>query len=374
MDKIAFNTLIENVATLGIEQCLLKDLSSFISPREAMSLEDNKIEEIAAEPAGVVEKRARAGAQEATLVEVIRVCRSYVGRDAEATQQEDEAQDEDDSDDSDYEPATTSEPEEEYELDEEYEEDEGAEEAEGDEGGEDPVVQRQPTTQSDAISTLNPPAQSRSDNIPQASSGQTQTQSTPIRNSLFVDKTTTQGPSLFGGSAPTSSGGTNFGGNAPTTFGSTNFGGNAPTTSGGGLFRNTAPSGNPFGQPASETSSSTTAWPSSGFGGFGQTSSTTGSTNIFVPQSSSSLFSQPRPSSAAGSPKPFAGGSTSSKYQPSVFYTPTKRTFGKQFMPAVDSVLDTRISPNRIYLLFQSMGFGLLDKFSLEVSASTCTR
>ena len=74
-DQIALNTLIENVASLGIERCLLRDLSDLIPATEAMTLSDDTIESIAGESHEVVAQRTTAESQMAALDEVIRVCR-----------------------------------------------------------------------------------------------------------------------------------------------------------------------------------------------------------------------------------------------------------------------------------------------------------
>lgn len=74
------DTFIENVASLGIERCLLSDLSNIIPTSDATDMSDAKVAEIASEPPAVYEERAKAEAQAKALEEVIRVCRPYTIR------------------------------------------------------------------------------------------------------------------------------------------------------------------------------------------------------------------------------------------------------------------------------------------------------
>ena len=73
-------TFIENIASLGIERCLLHDLANIIPPSDATDIDDAKVAEIASEPPAVYEERAKAEAQARALEEVIRVCRPYTIR------------------------------------------------------------------------------------------------------------------------------------------------------------------------------------------------------------------------------------------------------------------------------------------------------
>ena len=65
---------------LGIEKCLLNGLPNLIPPTEAVTLNNSKVGEIAAEPPEVVEERTKAVSQKEALDDVIRICRSYVIR------------------------------------------------------------------------------------------------------------------------------------------------------------------------------------------------------------------------------------------------------------------------------------------------------
>lgn len=76
------NTFVENVACLGVEKCLLHDLSNLISPAKAITLGDDQIRNIAAESAEVMAGRTRAETQKAALDEVIAICRSYIVRES----------------------------------------------------------------------------------------------------------------------------------------------------------------------------------------------------------------------------------------------------------------------------------------------------
>ena len=51
--------LVDNVAVLGIEQCLLSGLADIFSPNVVMTMDDDVLREIAAEPDGVQAERKR---------------------------------------------------------------------------------------------------------------------------------------------------------------------------------------------------------------------------------------------------------------------------------------------------------------------------
>ncbi|KAJ5515924.1 hypothetical protein N7527_007484 [Penicillium freii] len=55
----AIITFIDNVATLGIENCLLGPLSSILTSQTVNNMEDKQVQEIAAEPSSVVDERDR---------------------------------------------------------------------------------------------------------------------------------------------------------------------------------------------------------------------------------------------------------------------------------------------------------------------------
>jgi hypothetical protein len=70
--------LIENIAALGIERCLLRNLSDIAPASEAITLSDARIESIAGESPEVVAQRTTAESQMAVLDEVIRICRPMI--------------------------------------------------------------------------------------------------------------------------------------------------------------------------------------------------------------------------------------------------------------------------------------------------------
>ena len=78
--QIALDTFIENVATLGIEQCLLNHLANLIPPNKVHSMDDEMIAELAAEPPEIEQERSKAEAQAAALEDVIRICEGYARR------------------------------------------------------------------------------------------------------------------------------------------------------------------------------------------------------------------------------------------------------------------------------------------------------
>ncbi|KAJ5604156.1 hypothetical protein N7537_007112 [Penicillium hordei] len=55
----AIITFIDNVATLGIENCLLGPLSSILTSQTVNNMEDKQVQEIAAEPSSIVDERDR---------------------------------------------------------------------------------------------------------------------------------------------------------------------------------------------------------------------------------------------------------------------------------------------------------------------------
>lgn len=57
--KVALKVLVDNVAVLGIEQCLLSELADIFSPRVVAELSEQTIQEIAAETEDVQAERRR---------------------------------------------------------------------------------------------------------------------------------------------------------------------------------------------------------------------------------------------------------------------------------------------------------------------------
>lgn len=77
--QIALNTLLDNVATLAIERCLLSDLPDLISPNHITELSDEQLLALGSEPPQAREDRARAIAQAEALTAVIKVCKRHAG-------------------------------------------------------------------------------------------------------------------------------------------------------------------------------------------------------------------------------------------------------------------------------------------------------
>lgn len=75
--KIALDTVIDNVATLAVERCLLDDLPDLIALDDVAGLDDDRLSIIGCEPLEAQEERSRARAQASALEEVIRTCRRH---------------------------------------------------------------------------------------------------------------------------------------------------------------------------------------------------------------------------------------------------------------------------------------------------------
>ena len=77
LGQIAMDRFIDEMATLGVERCLLHDLPSIIPLRDASTIDDEKVSRIAAETPEVRQKRAKAQAQVAALEEALRTFQTY---------------------------------------------------------------------------------------------------------------------------------------------------------------------------------------------------------------------------------------------------------------------------------------------------------
>jgi hypothetical protein len=79
IEQIALDTFIDNVAVLGVEMCLLTDLGDIFPVEEVASMDDERLVELASEPAGTRLERTQARAQAYALQNVIRICERFVG-------------------------------------------------------------------------------------------------------------------------------------------------------------------------------------------------------------------------------------------------------------------------------------------------------
>lgn len=76
--QIALDTFIDNCAMLGVEACLLDDLTSLFAQDKCWDMAQEKVADLAAEPAESLEERKRTQAQLVVLEDVIRTCRRHV--------------------------------------------------------------------------------------------------------------------------------------------------------------------------------------------------------------------------------------------------------------------------------------------------------
>ena len=77
MIQIALDTVIDNVAALAVERCLLHDLSKVFPFLGVADIDDDTISRIASEPIEAREERSRLTTQATTLEDVIRILQVY---------------------------------------------------------------------------------------------------------------------------------------------------------------------------------------------------------------------------------------------------------------------------------------------------------
>nr|POF24700.1 interferon-induced gtp-binding protein mx [Quercus suber] len=75
---IALDNLIENVASLAIERCLLHDLRSLIQPQTMWRWSEEKLAEIASEPGDAQRERQRLRAKVAALDSAVQTCKRHM--------------------------------------------------------------------------------------------------------------------------------------------------------------------------------------------------------------------------------------------------------------------------------------------------------
>ena len=76
--QIALDTFVDNATSLGVEMCLLRNLSRLVEPSEVHSMDDELITELAAERPEVAAEREQAERQVAVLDKVISTCTGYL--------------------------------------------------------------------------------------------------------------------------------------------------------------------------------------------------------------------------------------------------------------------------------------------------------
>jgi hypothetical protein len=77
---IALDAFLENFANLAVEDCLIDDLENLFNADVVASMDATQIQELTAEPAEVVQKRADTEERLERLQKILRVCRKHVDR------------------------------------------------------------------------------------------------------------------------------------------------------------------------------------------------------------------------------------------------------------------------------------------------------
>jgi hypothetical protein len=77
---VALKCFVDNVATLIIEACLMKDLGKVFSPVSVMQMEEDSVRRIAAEPQENQDQREVLKRKEIILNSGLEICQRYVGR------------------------------------------------------------------------------------------------------------------------------------------------------------------------------------------------------------------------------------------------------------------------------------------------------
>jgi hypothetical protein len=75
----SLDTMINNIATLGVERCLLHELKDLFPADKMDTLSDELVARVASEPPEIRTERYKARSQATVLENVIQTCRRYVG-------------------------------------------------------------------------------------------------------------------------------------------------------------------------------------------------------------------------------------------------------------------------------------------------------
>ena len=75
LTQIAVDNFIDNIATLGVEKCVLDDMPGIMSPEMVWTLSDEDVAKVAAEDEEAKSRRHKLRAQVLALEETIRICK-----------------------------------------------------------------------------------------------------------------------------------------------------------------------------------------------------------------------------------------------------------------------------------------------------------